>query len=153
MLHPDNVFIKIEFIFSNNVTLQGVDVYYPTTHKGLRLMIGASTEVCISDLSIMYGGPTHLGVGGEMDIFQSANIVISNVSFTDFNDIQCIADVCYSRNHTFPPFNIYGLPAVVYLQSSSGVTFENCSFIDNSATSLKVIDAIFTLSGIVNFTS
>ena len=114
-------------------------------------MIGNTTEVNISDVFIMNGGPTHLGQGGEMDISQSANIVISNVYFTNFTDVQCIGNICYGQNDNVAPTSILGQPAVVYLQSSSGVTFNNCSFISNSATALKVVDSSLTFSGTVNF--
>ena len=153
VLIPNSVFIEIDFILSNHITLHDVDVYYSTALAGLRFLIGSATEVNLCDIFIMNGGPTHLGQGGEMDISQSTNVVISNVYFTNFNDIQCIEDVCYSQNNNVVPTNILGLPAVLFIQSSSGVIIANCSFVNNSATALKAVDSSFTFSGIVNFTS
>ena len=51
-LLPGSIFIEIQFILSNYITLRSVDVYYPTTHKGLRLLIGSTSEVFISLLHI-----------------------------------------------------------------------------------------------------
>ena len=150
-LLPDSVVTEISFILSKDITLHSVDVHYPTSQEGLRFLIGNISEAYISDVFIMWGGPIQLGRGGEMDISQSTNIVISNVSFTNFNDVQCVNNVCYSQN--IAPTSILGLPAVVYLQYSSGVIFENCSFVNTSATALKALDSSFTFSGIDNFTN
>ena len=153
LLLPNSALTEITFIASNNILLHGVDILYPTSYTSLRLVIGGTTEVSISDVSIMHGGPIQLSQGGGMDISQSINIMISNVFFANMNNRQCTGDACYSQNHTVASTSILGQPAVVYLQNSRGITFKNCSFVNNSATALKVVDSSFTFSDIVKFTN
>ena len=91
-----------------------MDVYYHTTHKGLRFLIGNSTEVSINDISIMYIGPTQLGRGGEMDISQQPTL--PTLSSVMFPSLASMMDNAYKLLATVETMLLHPLAFLVYQQ-------------------------------------
>ena len=147
---------QFQIFLSGNVSIQNVYTDGVIAARNVRLLIGNSTNVFINNISFDKNGnnPPGQEINSHIDIIQSTNVVMRNVSFTEYSDIDCYSSTtCFTNADSSVSVDARALHSVVYIQSSKSVTFENCSFSDNNLTALKVVDSSFAFSGSVNFTN
>ena len=147
---------KIDVILSAFIVFQNIHTDRGTFVPNLKFMIGNATEVYLSNISFIKGSnlSSVQGTGGQIDISQSTTIVMSNVSFTGYTERSCYStNVCFAQSDSTAPSDSRALHAVVSLQSSTNIVFNDCSFASNNVTALKVVDSSISLSGSVNFTN
>ena len=151
-------YTQIQISQSRCIIIQNIHQDRDSTATNVRLIIGNVTDMFLSNIAfrmssdnVMSSGPR---TGGQVDITRSANVLMSNVSFREYTDTFCYYnDTCFTEADSTVTIDTHALRSVVYLQSSTNMTFEDCSFINNNVTALKAFDSSIVFSSSINFTN